>query len=43
MGYEVAGWANSSQLQYSGVELREEDTEDTGIHLTGGGEQVAAL
>ena len=46
MGYEVAGWANSSLLQYSGVELRVEDTEDTlhmGIHLAGGGEQVPAL
>ena len=46
MGYEVAGWANSSLLQYSGVELRVEDTEDTedmGIHLTRGGEQVPAL
>ena len=46
MGYEVAGWANSSLLQYSGVELRAEDPDDTphmGIHLTGGGEQVTAL
>ena len=45
-GYEVAGWANSSLLQYSGLELREGDTEDTlhmGIHLTVGGEQVPAL
>ena len=46
VGYEVAGWANSSLLQYSGVELRAEDPDDTphtGIHLTGGGEQVTAL
>ena len=43
VGYEVAGWANSSLLQYSRVELREEDTEDTGIHLTGKGEKVPAL
>ena len=43
MGYEVAGWANSSLLQYSGVELRAEDPDDMGIHLTGGGEQVTAL
>ena len=46
MGYEVAGWANSSLLQYSGVELRVEDPGDTlhmGIHLAGGGEQVPAL
>ena len=46
-GYEVAGWANSSLLQYSGVELRvedpDEDTLHTGIHLTGGKEQVPAL
>ena len=42
----MAGWANSSLLQYSGVELRVEDPEDTlhmGIHLTRGREQVPAL
>ena len=43
MGYEVAGWANSSLLQYSGVELRAEDTEDTRIHLTEEGEKVPDL
>ena len=42
-GYEVAGWANSSLLQYSGVELRAEDTEDTRIHLTEEGEKVPDL